>query len=144
MRNLILVLCLAAAAGAQETDRIEFTLPFEKALAKAKAENKLLFLKSIYGCIVTTDGQMKVAFGFGLVEVFRAFQQTIEPSEAEQAVLDGDDFLAASKLAAELLMFEKAHALAAKAGDTHWQGNAQKVPGTSSESRHWVVENSSL
>ncbi len=49
MRNLTLVLCLAATAGAQETDRIEFTLPFEKALAKAKAENKLLFLKPIYG-----------------------------------------------------------------------------------------------
>ena len=33
------------------------------------------------------------------------------------------DFLRASKLAADLLMFEKAHALAAKAGDKYWQGH---------------------
>ena len=29
--------------------RIHFTLPFKKAMAKAKAENRLLFLKPIYG-----------------------------------------------------------------------------------------------
>jgi len=29
--------------------KIDFTLPFSKALAKAKAENRMLFLKPIYG-----------------------------------------------------------------------------------------------
>ncbi len=29
--------------------KIDFTLPFSKALAKAKAENRMIFLKPIYG-----------------------------------------------------------------------------------------------
>ena len=43
------MLLAASFAGAQDTARIEFTLPFDKALAKAKAENKLIFLKPVYG-----------------------------------------------------------------------------------------------
>lgn len=46
---------LAASASSQGTGvagdplHVRFTLPFEKALAKAKAEKRLLFLKPIYG-----------------------------------------------------------------------------------------------
>lgn len=43
---------LSGSSYAQEEGdprHIKFTLPFEKALAKAKAENRLLFLKPIYG-----------------------------------------------------------------------------------------------
>ena len=45
----IFLAALARTGLAQDNSRIQFTLPFEKALAKAKAENKLLFLKPIYG-----------------------------------------------------------------------------------------------
>jgi len=45
----VLLAALAAPGLAQDTSRIQFTLPFEKALAKAKTEKKLLFLKPIYG-----------------------------------------------------------------------------------------------
>ena len=49
MRALGVTLILMTAAAAQDRRRVDFTLPFEKALAKAKAEKKLLFLKPIYG-----------------------------------------------------------------------------------------------
>ena len=39
----------ALAAGSGDPRRINFTLPFKKAMAKAKAENRLLFLNPIYG-----------------------------------------------------------------------------------------------
>ena len=57
MRTLITIALLATAASplgrsqdglAGDTRCIEF-LPFDKALAKAKAEKRLLFLKPIYG-----------------------------------------------------------------------------------------------
>ena len=57
MRTLITIALLATAASplgrsqdgpAGDTRRIEF-LPFDEALAKAKAEKRLLFLKPIYG-----------------------------------------------------------------------------------------------
>ena len=39
----------ALGASGGDPQRIHFTLPFKKAMAKAKAENRLLFLKPIYG-----------------------------------------------------------------------------------------------
>ena len=49
--HLILGICLAGYAPAQGGDpaRANFTLDFEQALATAKAENKLLLIKPIYG-----------------------------------------------------------------------------------------------
>ena len=35
--------------NAGDTRRVDFVLPFEAALAKAKAENRMLFIKPIYG-----------------------------------------------------------------------------------------------
>ena len=45
----ILLVATALPVIAQDTARIQFTLPFEQALAKAKADKKLLFMKPIYG-----------------------------------------------------------------------------------------------
>ncbi len=39
----------AEAKPAGDLLKIDFTLPFSKALAKAKAENRMIFLKPIYG-----------------------------------------------------------------------------------------------
>ena len=39
----------ALGTGGGDLRRIHFTLPFKKAMAKAKAENRLVFLKPIYG-----------------------------------------------------------------------------------------------
>ena len=39
----------ALASDGGDPRRINFTLPLKKAMAKAKAENRMLFLKPIYG-----------------------------------------------------------------------------------------------
>ncbi len=39
----------ALASGGGDPRRIHFTLPFKKAMAKAKAENRMVFLSPIYG-----------------------------------------------------------------------------------------------
>ena len=39
------------ASDGGDPRRINFTLPFKKAMAKAKAENRMLFLKPIYGSV---------------------------------------------------------------------------------------------
>ncbi len=39
----------ALARDGGDLRRINFTLPFKKAMAKAKAENRMVFLKPIYG-----------------------------------------------------------------------------------------------
>ncbi len=49
MRIPLLLILSATLATAEDKSRVEFTLPFEKALVKAQAEGKLLFIKPIYG-----------------------------------------------------------------------------------------------
>ncbi len=68
-----------------------------------------------YGCIVNAKGELQVAFGYDLVGVMRAFQSAIVADAEDQKVIDGADRLAASKRASELLRFDQAHGLAAKA-----------------------------
>ena len=55
---LLMSVALSATALAQDdraqeargdTNKIRFTLPFKRALAKAKKENRLLFVKPIFG-----------------------------------------------------------------------------------------------
>ena len=55
MKSLTALVLLATLGAAQspppagDPSRVHFTLPFAQALAKAKAENRLMFLKPIYG-----------------------------------------------------------------------------------------------
>ncbi len=45
----IAVIAPVLAGDGGDPRRIEFTLPFKKAMAKAKAEKRMVFLKPIYG-----------------------------------------------------------------------------------------------
>ena len=91
--------------------------PGADADAKAFIDKHKLALR--YGGVVTTEGELIVAFDFERGEVFRSFQKALERTQntpEEEAILTKGG-LPAARLASELLDFETARRFAKSAHD---------------------------